>query len=212
MRLNSIDRGASAVRDVSIRLLAKRLVQLFTCAELWISGQGACMIVSADPGELRDRPMGREEGVVTGGRIAPGHIHASGEPPERAHYTDVYTLVTDIAARPRQWLVACFEEGIPRRDRDVIFRSLAGFATLPDRTPGYVAGWELIHDDESSAELAATGPRMTGRLRLSSPHHRYALQLVARPDHLDRAQRLPPPPGPSRAAGRLPLAAGLNLR
>lgn len=124
--------------------------------------------------------MGREEGVVTGGRIAPGHIHASGEPPERAHYTDVYTLVTDIAARPRQWLVACFEEGIPRRDRDVIFRSLAGFATLPDRTPGYVAGWELIHDDESSAELAATGPRMTGRLRLNHVHEGVRLTTAMR--------------------------------
>lgn len=111
-----------------------------------------------------------DRSMVTGGRIDPGRIHSSGEPLEQAHYADAYTLVTDIGASPREWLVACFEEGIPRRDRDVIFRRLAGFATLPDRTPGHVAGWKLIHDDESAAELAATGPRMTGRLRLNHVH------------------------------------------
>lgn len=118
---------------------------------------------------------------VVGGRIPPGLVAFCGGPPVRAHYADAYTLTTPVEATPRQWLVACFEDGIPRRDRDLIFRRLAAFSTVADRTPGHVAGWTLIHEDDHGAELGATGPRMAGRLRLDLlPGGRVRLTTVMR--------------------------------
>ena len=115
---------------------------------------------------MADSTAPEEQYEVSGGRTAPGVISSPGEAPTRADYTDAFTIAASVDATAEQWLVACFEEGIPRRDRNLIFQFLAGFNTVPDRTEGHVAGWRLGRVENGIAEMTATGSRMLGLLRL----------------------------------------------
>ena len=107
-----------------------------------------------------------ENHSVSGGRVTPGLIPSPGQSPQQAHYADAFTIDITTDATALEWLVACFEEGIPRRDRDMIFQTLAKFSTVADHTDGHVAGWRLERVTDESAEMSATGPRMLGMLRM----------------------------------------------
>ena len=110
-------------------------------------------------------------------------------------YADVYTITTDVRASPREWMTACFEAGIPRSDRDLVFRRLLRLSVEPDGTPGTIAGWSVTSEDDDHLcmrvlgrglevnllmERAADGVRLTTALRHRSRAGQVSWQQLSR--------------------------------
>ncbi|OYO10814.1 hypothetical protein B0O41_0554 [Propionibacteriaceae bacterium ES.041] len=109
---------------------------------------------------------------VTGGRVDAGTMTRPANAQQRARltlvpdYLDVFTLTTGTAATPRDWMTACFEQGIERSDRDLIFNRLLRLRTAPDGRPGHVAGWQVAQEEPGHLTVAAAGPLVAGNLVL----------------------------------------------
>lgn len=72
-------------------------------------------------------------------------------------YLDTFSLTTDVTAAPREWMYACFEQGIPRSGRDLIFGRFLSLRTSPDGTPGTIAGWQIEGEDDDVLTISARG-------------------------------------------------------
>lgn len=103
------------------------------------------------------------DGVV-GGRLDPSGASVTDRVTFAPEYMDAFVIVTEVDAPCRAWMQACFEEGIERRERDLIFERLCGFTTSPDGTAGHIAGWRVSSEDSEHLTVAATGTRMDGNL------------------------------------------------
>lgn len=79
-------------------------------------------------------------------------------------YVDRFELATDLVASPREWATAMFEEGVPRRDRELLFRTVLGCALDDDGAPGTLAGLQVAHEDDHRMALTMAGPRVRTQL------------------------------------------------
>lgn len=111
----------------------------------------------ADPGRPR-----RDREPVYGGLLS------RDDWPERLgfrpDYADRFTLSTGVAASPRAWAAAIFEEGVDRSSRDLIFGRLLGMRTGPDGQAGHIAGWRVESDGADHILLGARGGGTRGAL------------------------------------------------
>lgn len=110
----------------------------------------------------------RELDRVTGGRIEPPQEPGAAWLNLRPDYIDVFTITTKVTASPREWMSACFEEGVDRSGRDFIFGRLLALRTEPDGFPGTIAGWQVVDEDFEHLTLRACGPRVEVNLVMNS--------------------------------------------
>ncbi|GAB3302833.1 hypothetical protein EK0264_02310 [Epidermidibacterium keratini] len=102
----------------------------------------------------------REREVVAGGRIHAGRAPVTSALTITPDYLDAFTITTQFVASPREWMIACFERGLERSGRDLIFERILALNTTSDGAPGTVAGWCVVGEDDRSLTIAANGTRV----------------------------------------------------
>lgn len=107
----------------------------------------------------RPRPAGQR--VVGGITAAP---YVQGSLSLAPDYVDRFELATEVEASPREWATAMFEEGVSRKDRERVWRTLLGLPMTADGQPGTVAGLQVESEDADHIRLAARGSGTSGNL------------------------------------------------
>lgn len=105
-----------------------------------------------------------EREPITGGRIAavePSNTAAFTVKPD---YVDSFTLATSAVFSPREWMYECFEQGIPKSGRDLIFGRFLGLRTEPDGTTGTIAGWHVEGEGDDILTISARGRYLKANL------------------------------------------------
>lgn len=105
-----------------------------------------------------------ERGPITGGRIAAVEPSITAVFTVEPDYVDSFTLATDAVFSPREWLHECFEQGIPRSGRDLIFGHFLSLHTKPDGTPATIAGWQVEAEDARNLTITARGRHLEANL------------------------------------------------
>lgn len=102
----------------------------------------------------------REREAVAGGRIRAARPPVTSALTITPHYLDAFTITTQFVASPREWMMACFERGVERSGRDLIFGRILALNTASDGAPGTVAGWCVVREDDRILTIAADGRRV----------------------------------------------------
>lgn len=110
----------------------------------------------------------------------PASVRALSSVPD-AHYVDVFTLATDVAASPEQWARAMFGDA-PDAGELFIRRGLLGLRISRRAGPDTVAGWRIGARGEHWIRLEAESWFLSANLVVRAADGRLSLATFVRYD------------------------------
>lgn len=110
----------------------------------------------------------------------PASVRALSSVPD-AHYADVFTLATDVAASPEQWARAMFGDA-PDAGERFIWRGLLGLRISRAASADTVAGWRIGARGEHWIRLEAESWFLSANLVVRAADGRLSLATFVRYD------------------------------